>query len=1015
MKQKNSLSIKNKLIVIILAVTVLAIGTGFGIIIFTNLKTFRKDMMATAALQAQLIADDCALPLSFYAPEDEIKNYLKKFASVRSIKNVVVYDTRGKIVAALYRKNSAGGPRHFLHNRSSMTEIIKDSLYVSTPVMSEATYYGTVLLIMSTDRLKEKTRDTVITLGSLFIGLIVMSYFIATKLQAIISHPILTLAFISRRISDKKDYSLRVEKKGNDEIGVLYEEFNNMLNTIQEGQRERDRVEAELRLSEQALKESETRLNSILASMVDLVFVFDKEGRFTFYSAPQGELYMDPEFFMTKRPAEVLPASVQGLFEKAFNMSRAGDVAEYEYFIPIGNQTHWYSAKLSPMFADGQFVGAVAVTRNITRRKRMEEELKQAEEKYRNIFEHATMGIFQLSPEGHLLTANPALAEIFGYDSAEELINQMAVPGDHMFVTPENREFTIRLMKEQDFIKDFEFRAYRKDKRIIDASITAHRVLDKNGELEFYEGVLEDITERRRTEELKIAKDAAEAANRTKSEFIAHMSHEIRTPMNAILGFSELLEEEIADKQHKDYLSAITSSGKTLLSLINDILDLSKIEAGKLEVRFSPVNLSALLLEMEHIFSQKLQSKHLDFSLEIAPDLPEGVMLDETRLRQILFNIVGNAVKFTEAGHIKLSLSGRYHSTDEESDDSGSLDLVFSVEDTGIGIAEDQRERIFEAFKQQRGQSSGKYGGTGLGLSITRRLVEMLGGEVSLESDVGKGSTFKVLLKNVDVVPVPHQRETGEAFDADSIVFEKARILIVDEIKANRELIKAFLNYPALSFIDAENGSEAIAMARNHRPDLIFMDMRMPVMDGYEATRFLKGDSDLRDIPVIILTASALKEQEQAVLAAGGDGYLKKPVPRMVLVAELIRFLPHSFKSTPGEVSLTSLASPGKDAAPQEIEAPEANIITRLPELLTILKGPLTDNWNEINRTFFVDDIERFAMAINEVGKTYELDILSKWGECLADQVLSFDMEKLTETLTTFPILIRKIDNIHKT
>jgi len=244
-------------------------------------------------------------------------------------------------------------------------------------------------------------------------------------------------------------------------------------------------------------------------------------------------------------------------------------------------------------------------------------------------------------------------------------------------------------------------------------------------------------------EELRHAKDAAESANRAKSEFLANMSHEIRTPMNAILGFTELLSSSVQDEQQKSWLEAIQSGGKSLMTLMNDILDLSRIEAGKMEIQYKPVNPHTLFEEIRQIFALRISEKNLDFIVEISKDIPESLLLDEVRLRQILFNLIGNAVKFTESGYIKISVKCKVLSV--------KCDLTITVEDTGIGIPPESQGKIFEAFRQQDGQSTRKYGGTGLGLAITKRLVEMMNGDIVLKSEPGRGSIFAILLYDIEI------------------------------------------------------------------------------------------------------------------------------------------------------------------------------------------------------------------------------------------------------------------------
>jgi CheY-like chemotaxis protein len=498
-------------------------------------------------------------------------------------------------------------------------------------------------------------------------------------------------------------------------------------------------------------------------------------------------------------------------------------------------------------------------------------------------------------------------------------------------------------------------------------------------------------------EELIRAKEAAESANRAKSAFLATMSHEIRTPMNAVLGFADLLHSLVTDPKQRGYLESIRSSGKNLLTLINDILDLSKIEAGRMEIQYEPVNLYSIINEIKHIFSLRIAEKGLDFRVEIAEDIPQSLLLDEVRLRQILFNLFGNAVKFTHEGYIGLCAKKVY-----PHEDRSSLDLVMAIEDTGIGIAPESKEKIFEAFKQQDSQSNRQYGGTGLGLAITRRLVEMMRGEISVQSEVGKGSIFKIILHDVSVSATPARVKAEENFDDESIVFETCTALVVDDIETNRNLVKEFFRDTNIRVIEAESGEKALELARQYKPDVILMDIRMPGMDGYEATKQIKQDKEIAHIPVVALTASGMKEDKEKIAQTKFDGFLIKPVKRGDLFKELSRFLSYAEKASPEETSGTS------EAQKQFGEVP-AEMMDKFPEITEKLEKEFTPWWKSVRENNSIADIRNFGEKIKAFGEEYGLANFQKFGDSLMLQAKMFDIENIGATLESYPKLLDKI------
>ncbi|MCB1160453.1 MAG: response regulator, partial [Leptospiraceae bacterium] len=377
-------------------------------------------------------------------------------------------------------------------------------------------------------------------------------------------------------------------------------------------------------------------------------------------------------------------------------------------------------------------------------------------------------------------------------------------------------------------------------------------------------------------------KEEAETANQAKSTFLANMSHEIRTPLNSILGFAEILHEEIEDEQKKEFLEIILTSGKSLLNIINDILDISKIEAGKLHLKHERINLSDVFLEMNQIFSLPVSQKGISYIENITLSGGDTFHLDGFRLRQILLNLIGNAIKFTENGEVRINVV----STDIKKNLSK---LIIEIQDTGIGIKDTELKRLFTSFYQEGNLDTKKYGGTGLGLAITKRIVEKMHGTIEVESVLGKGSTFTVVLPVLKVSKVEERKI--EKRDDINLILPGAKILVVDDNQSNRMLVRAMLRGHRIIFDEAVNGEDAYKKALKDKPDLVIMDLQMPVMDGFQALLCFRNDADLSSIPIIALTAAAFEEEEKKALDCGFDAYLKKPVQKTELIQYIEKYL----------------------------------------------------------------------------------------------------------------------------
>lgn len=559
-------------------------------------------------------------------------------------------------------------------------------------------------------------------------------------------------------------------------------------------------------------------------------------------------------------------------------------------------------------------------------------------------------------------------------------------------IHPEDRESIKRCfedLSQQGGQQHIEFRISRPDEGIRTVYCGVSVIARKSKECQFV-GINWDISQIKQTElEMKQARFQAEQANRAKSEFLANMSHEIRTPMNAIIGFTELLDEQLEEPRLKTFVKTIRTAGNNLLALINDILDLSKIEAGKLEIVKTVCNPHELFCELGDVFMMKMREKNLDFLLDIDPVIPSGLLLDSVRLRQVLFNLIGNAVKFTEQGHIRVKAR-----TDNEDNIRSKLDLLIDVEDSGIGISEDQQQRIFRDFEQSNGQDVRKYGGTGLGLSISKRLVDMMGGEISLKSRVGEGAVFTIKLTDVAISSLSNETESQDTVMNSKWRFHPAHILVVDDVADNRGLLAAALAGTELSVVEAENGLQAVELANCQSFDLLLMDIRMPVMDGYQAAEKIKA---LCEVPIIALTASVMTDEFERVRSEHFDGYLSKPVLKADLFKELGKFLRYDELQAERDMERTVSLSR------EELE--------RLPELVARLK-PLLAQCQDLSKYNNMSAIRDFSAKLAALNEHSQLAVFVDYTGELQKQVECFDIGAIKQSLNRFPGLVQELEQL---
>jgi PAS domain S-box-containing protein len=535
---------------------------------------------------------------------------------------------------------------------------------------------------------------------------------------------------------------------------------------------------------------------------------------------------------------------------------------------------------VSPLMTGEEMTGWLTVYYDITERKRVERTLHESEARFRSAFHESASGMSLVAPSGRWVMVNRTVCEITGYSEPELLA-----------MTFQDITYPPDLNKDLDYAHKLlagEIQTYRIDKRYIHKTgrlvwidLTVSLVRDEQNQPLYFCSQFQDITARKETAaQLLAAKEAAEAANQAKSAFLANMSHEIRTPLNAIAGFAEALEGgDLAASERHEFAQTIRRNSDHLLGILSDILDVSKIEAGKMSIESLPVHPREVIEDVCAMLRGKADAKGLELRCDIAAAVPARLVTDPTRLRQILLNLIGNAIKFTDSGSISLRATLENEQT-----------LQIDVIDTGHGIPQPMQAEIFEPFTQVDVSHSRKFGGTGLGLAISRRLAVLLGGDIRLQSSSERGSVFSLRLPNRS----PVEGQSTAAANVPSAI-RPGRVLVVEDSHDSQRLLQFLLQRLKFDVTLAENGERAItavgnAAAQGKPFELIIMDMQMPVLDGYTATPMLRRGGC--NVPIVALTANAMPQDRRHCLDVGCDDFLTKPVQ----AAALHEILRHYFE-----------------------------------------------------------------------------------------------------------------------
>lgn len=643
-------------------------------------------------------------------------------------------------------------------------------------------------------------------------------------------------------------------------------------------------------------------------------------------------------------------------------------------------------------------------------------QLKLSEEKFSALFylNPLACGLIDLESYNYI-EVNNVFCELFGYNQSEVCGKN---PVELGIISKGEILRVEKLFNNEGKLINVEAQLKTRDEKIINALLSAEDFSLQNKRYRFT--IVNNITERKKTEELvkqktqelkahkamleiivkertmelESAKIKAESATKAKSEFLANMSHEIRTPMNSIIGFSDLLQLKVTDKKLQSHINSISTSAKNLMRIINDILDISKVEADKLTLEYSPVFIKRLIEEVQAVFISRILEKGLELNIEINKYLPEVIVHDHIRLGQILLNLVGNAVKFTDNGQISIKVDFI-----NKTKNGKTIDLIIKVEDTGIGIPFDQQQIIFESFNQVKGQNLKKYGGTGLGLTITKKIVKLMNGTLTLESKVGIGSCFKIYIPKVKTSNMQGSLVKKKHAICESVVFEKAKVLICDDNDDNRKLLKEILLNLKIDFYEADNGKDAIDIAVTVLPDLILMDLKMPGMDGFEATTIIKQNKKTCNIPVVVISAT----NENLTMKKNYGGLFKANLRKPIEIAKLIGVLKLFLK-----YEAVPVFSNTEQHVEQEFEISEDNK-KNMDEVLSLLETHFLPLSYKILEQQNIDNVENFAKELISFGEKYSIKIISDYGEEILIYAETFEIEKLSEKIKGLKLLRNKL------
>lgn len=866
------LSIKAKIVLIITGVSAVTVFFTLLFDVVHQVVREKENLQKELVDKMKIIGNHCVMPIEFGFPE-RIQGVLEENMNNENYLFINVSDDQDENIVTLNRSHVS--ELLVPINKVPYLEFRRNLLQINMAIERNNKLYGNLTILYYTG-LTQDIINTIFLGLVIFFVIVLLSFLLAVHFQKYISRPILDLAKVASEVSKNKDYSVRLLRNSDDEIGVLYDNFNQMLKTINEQQTARENATS-------ALMHSEEKFRNIFNYSMDGIMLTTTDGKI------QEVSHMVCELLGRSRQG-LIGASILDIMPENFGKKRIdqqkvlqseGKFTFFTKYITPDNRILFleYSTKIIQYEGSESYISFI---RDISVRIKNEEALRESEARYRKLIDNIPSATI-LHRNGDILFVNNTVKTLLGGTSKQEFSGKKITEFIHPdYISLLERQFD-DVKKSDEVSGSIEAKLKRIDRKRIFAEVVSIPLVVSN--VDAILTVFNDITERKKIEkELIIAKEKAEESDRLKSAFLANMSHEIRTPMNGIIGFADLLNKDsIHPSDIRRYVKIIKASADRLLTIINDIIDISKIESGAINLVLNEFNLNDLLIEIQQFYIPGIRRKGLDFIVEIDEQKQIIIKSDRGKINQVVSNLLTNSIKFTRKGFIKLSTA-----LNESKD---MVEVV--VEDTGVGIPKDQQEKIFERFRQVKNFVHDFNEGTGLGLSISKGFIEALGGTISVNSEEAKGTRFKFTLPVVQILPKKTKMSDNEVGINENIVeqnYASKTILIVEDEPNNYKLLEEVLKPTKARILWAQNGLMAVQdVIENKHIDLVLMDVKLPLMDGYTATRKIKAIRE--DLPVIIQTAYGLESDKKKSLNTGCDDYIAKPIVKDELLSILNRFL----------------------------------------------------------------------------------------------------------------------------